>query len=60
MREICLNGTPDEVADQAGEWRDHGVRQMTIGNIGALQPSLRKGLQSSIPFLQALRQLKKL
>ena len=60
LKEALLTGTPDDVVEQAAEWRDQGVRHITVGNITALQPSLRKGLQSTIPFLQAIRKLRNL
>lgn len=55
-----LNGTPEEVIEQAAQWRDHGVRYLVAANVGLLQPSLRKGLASNTPFLKILRGLKKL
>ena len=60
MREYLLNGTPDEVIDQAAEWRDCGVRYMVLTNSSLVQPSLRKGLMSAIPFNKIVRGLKKL
>ena len=60
MREYLLNGTPDEVLDQAAEWRDCGVRYMVLLNSGILQRSLRKGLASAIQFDKVVRGLKKL
>ena len=42
-----LCGTPDEVIDQAAEWRDCGVRYMVLSNLSLLQRSLRKGLASA-------------
>ena len=60
VREVFLNGTPDEVIEQAVQWRDHGVRYMVIANVGFLQPSLRKGLAAMIPFTKIVRGLKKL
>jgi phthiodiolone/phenolphthiodiolone dimycocerosates ketoreductase len=60
MTEIALNGTPDEVIDQAAEYRDQGVRYMVIANIGVLQPNLRKGMTSNLPFAKIIRGLKRL
>jgi phthiodiolone/phenolphthiodiolone dimycocerosates ketoreductase len=60
LREILLNGTPDEVIDQAAEWRDCGVRYLAVMNAGVMQRSLRKGLSSMLPFNKLVRGLKKL
>ncbi len=60
MREYLLNGTPDEVLDQAAEWRDCGVRYLVLTNSSFMQRSLRKGLASAIPFNTIVRGLKKL
>ena len=60
MREILLNGTPDEVIEQAAQWRDCGVRYMVLGNASLLQRSLRKGLTSVQPFNKIVRGVKKL
>jgi phthiodiolone/phenolphthiodiolone dimycocerosates ketoreductase len=60
LKEAFLTGTPDEVIDQAAEWRDHGLRYLVAGNLSFLQPSLRKSLASNAPFFQILRGLKKL
>ena len=60
LRETCLNGTPDEVVDQAAQWRDHGVRYLVVVNLGPLQRSMRKGLASALPFSTVVGRLKKL
>jgi phthiodiolone/phenolphthiodiolone dimycocerosates ketoreductase len=60
MREIVLNGTPDEVVEQAAQWRDCGVRYMVIANIGVIQRSLKKGLSTMAPFAKVVRSLKRL
>ncbi|MGO9509034.1 MAG: hypothetical protein ACLPXZ_17440 [Mycobacterium sp.] len=60
MREFLLNGTPDEVIEQAAQWRECGVRYMVIINGSFLQRSLRKGLASAMPFNTIIRGLKKL
>jgi len=60
MREMFLNGTPDEVIDQAAEWRDCGVRYIVVASYGFLQPSFRKGLESVLPFNKVLTGRKKL
>ncbi len=60
LREYLLNGTPDEVLDQAAEWRDCGVRYMVLINSSFAQRSLRKGLMSAIPFNKIVRGLRKL
>jgi phthiodiolone/phenolphthiodiolone dimycocerosates ketoreductase len=60
LREVLLNGTPDEVIDQAAEWRDCGVRYMVLVNVSFMQRSLRKGLAAVMPFNKIVRGLKKL
>ena len=55
-----LTGTPDEVIDQAAEWRDHGLRYAVIADASSIQPSLRRGLAASVPFARILRGLRKL
>jgi phthiodiolone/phenolphthiodiolone dimycocerosates ketoreductase len=60
LREVLLNGTPDEIIDQAAQWRDCGVRYMVLLNLSPFQRSLRKGLASIQPFNKILRSLKKL
>ena len=45
---LPLCGTPDEVIDQAAEWRDCGVRYLVLTNLSFLQRSLRKGLASAL------------
>jgi phthiodiolone/phenolphthiodiolone dimycocerosates ketoreductase len=59
MREFLLSGTPGDVIDQAAEWRDCGVRYIVLTNSSFVQPSLRKGLTSAIPFGKIVRELKK-
>jgi phthiodiolone/phenolphthiodiolone dimycocerosates ketoreductase len=58
LKETVLTGTPEEVHDQAAEWRDHGVRYIVVCNISFLQPNLRRGLSANIPFIKVLRRLK--
>lgn len=60
LKDALLAGTPDEVVEQAAQWRDHGVRYLVVNNLSYLQPTLRKGLASSAPFFKILRGLKKL
>lgn len=60
LKDALLAGTPDEVVDQAAQWRDHGVRYFVVNNLSYLQPALRKGFASSAPFFKILRGLKKL
>jgi phthiodiolone/phenolphthiodiolone dimycocerosates ketoreductase len=59
-REVFLSGTPDEVIDQAAQWRDRGARYVVVADVSSLQRSLRKGLSASLPFGRILRGLKKL
>ena len=60
LKEAFLTGTPDDVIEQAAQWRDHGLRYAVVVNISTLQPSLRKGLAASIPMTAILRGLKRL
>ena len=60
LKEALLTGTPEDVIDQAAEWRDHGLRYLVVCNVSILQPSLRKSLAASAPFFKILRGLKKL
>ena len=60
LKEASLHGTPDDVVDQVAEWRDHGLRYPVIANISAMQPSLRRGLAATAPFMKILRRLRKL
>jgi phthiodiolone/phenolphthiodiolone dimycocerosates ketoreductase len=60
MREVFLSGTPDEVIDQAAQWRDRGARYVVVADVSSLQRSLRGGLAAMRPFAKILRGLKKL
>jgi phthiodiolone/phenolphthiodiolone dimycocerosates ketoreductase len=60
LREVALNGPPDEVLEQAAEWRDHGVRYIVLMNMTFAQRSLRKGLAGAVPFSRIVHRLKKL
>jgi phthiodiolone/phenolphthiodiolone dimycocerosates ketoreductase len=60
LRSMILTGTPDEVIEQAAEWRDCGVRYLVASNISFLQPRLRNGLASTVPFFRIMRRLRKL
>jgi phthiodiolone/phenolphthiodiolone dimycocerosates ketoreductase len=60
MREIILAGTPQQIIDQAADWRDHGLRYLIVFNLSPLQPSLRRGIGASAPLFKVLRGLKKL
>src|SRR5271166_5742532 len=60
VREVFLSGTPDEVIDQAAQWRDHGARYVVMLDASSLQRSLRNGLAAMMPFARILRGLKKL
>ena len=59
LREFLLNGTAEEVLEQAAEWRDAGVRYLVAANISIMQRSLRKGLASVLPFNRIVRGLRK-
>lgn len=60
LKDAFLTGTPDDVIDQAAEWRDHGLRYLVVCNASILQPDMRKALASSAPFFKILRGLKRL
>jgi len=60
MKEAFLTGTPDDVIDQAAQWRDRGLRHIVVANMNTLQPSLRNGLAASIPLATILLGLNKL
>jgi phthiodiolone/phenolphthiodiolone dimycocerosates ketoreductase len=60
VKEMVLNGTPDEVLDQVAEWRDHGLRYLVVINGSLVNPSLRKTVAASLPHVKVLRGLKKL
>lgn len=60
LKDALLAGTPNEVIDQAAQWRDHGARYLVVNNLSYLQPTVQKGLASSAPFFNILRRLKKL
>ena len=57
---MVLNGTPDEVLEQAAEWRDCGVRYFVLVTpLHAAQPAQR-GSPRPAPFAKIVRGLKKL
>ena len=60
LKDVLLTGTPDEVIDQAAEWRDHGVRYWLPAMSATCSRSLRKASRPSLPFSKILRGLKKL
>jgi phthiodiolone/phenolphthiodiolone dimycocerosates ketoreductase len=60
LRDATLNGPPQEVLEQAAQWRDHGVRYFVLANVSPLQRSVRKGLASARHFNAILRGLKRL
>jgi len=60
VKGMILNGTVDDVLDQAAHWRDHGVRYFVVVNFGPTQPGLRAGLATMAPFNKVVRGLKRL
>lgn len=60
LKECVLTGPPDDVIDQAAEWRDQGVQYPVLCNVSGLQPSLRRGLAATAPFMRVLRKLRRL
>lgn len=60
IRQMVLNGTPEEVVEQASEWRDHGVRYIVLVNMTPMQRSLRTGMAAIPSFNRIVHRLKKL
>ena len=60
LEDALLVGTPDEVIDHVAKLRDHGLRHLVLSNVSILQPSLRKGLATTMPFMSILRGLRRL
>jgi phthiodiolone/phenolphthiodiolone dimycocerosates ketoreductase len=60
VRDMVLDGPPEEVVDQVAEWRDHGVRYVVLINVSPFQRSLRRGLASMPPFAKIVHRLRKL
>jgi tRNA U34 5-methylaminomethyl-2-thiouridine-forming methyltransferase MnmC len=60
VEELFAVGTPDEVIDQLAEFRDRGLRYLVVGNAGAIQPSLRKSVAATAPYIKVVRGLRKL
>jgi phthiodiolone/phenolphthiodiolone dimycocerosates ketoreductase len=60
VKGMMLHGTPDEVLEQAAVWRDHGVRHIVVVNFGPMQPDVRTGLATMLPFNAVVRGLKRL
>jgi|EndMetStandDraft_2_1072991.scaffolds.fasta_scaffold12835_2 phthiodiolone/phenolphthiodiolone dimycocerosates ketoreductase len=60
VEELFVVGMPNDVVDQIAEFRDHGLRCLAVGNIGAIQPSLSKSAAATAPYVKTLRALKKL
>jgi phthiodiolone/phenolphthiodiolone dimycocerosates ketoreductase len=59
-KEFFLTGTPDEVIEQAAEWRDCGMDYPVLANLSAVQPSMRRGFAANVPFMKILRRLRRL
>ncbi len=60
LKESFLTGTPDEILAQAAEWRSRGLGYAVLSNISVLQPSMRRGLGSTVPFARIVRGLRRL
>lgn len=60
VRNSLLCGTPDEIVDQAAEWRDCGVRYLVIADITLMQRKFRKGLAGVASSVKVVRGLKRL
>jgi phthiodiolone/phenolphthiodiolone dimycocerosates ketoreductase len=60
VKGMILNGTVDDVLEQAAAWRDHGVRYIVVVNFGPMQPNVRGALATMLPFNKVVRGLKRL
>ena len=60
VEELFAVGTPDDVIGQIAEFRDRGLRHLVVGNAGAIQPSLRKSVATTGPYIKVVRGLRKL
>ncbi|GFG54670.1 LLM class flavin-dependent oxidoreductase [Mycolicibacterium agri] len=60
LQQCLLTGTPDEIVDQVAEWRDFGLEYGVFANASLMQPSFKKAVAASAPFLQMLRKVRKL
>ncbi|QNI05368.1 LLM class flavin-dependent oxidoreductase [Mycobacterium kubicae] len=60
LRQSLLTGTADEILDQLAAYRDHGVRYPVLLNASPIQPKLRRGLSTALPFMKILRGLRKM
>ena len=59
--DMLLNGTPEEVIEQAAQWRDCGVRYMVLMNCERLcSGACVRGWRRCRPFNKIIRGLKKL
>jgi phthiodiolone/phenolphthiodiolone dimycocerosates ketoreductase len=60
VKGMVLNGTVDDVLEQAAQWRDYGVRYIVVVNFGPMVPSLRGAVSTLLPFNKVVRRLKQL
>lgn len=60
LSQSILNGTPEEVLEQAAELRDAGLRYAVVVNMSSAQPDMKRGMAATVPFVRTLRQLRKL
>jgi phthiodiolone/phenolphthiodiolone dimycocerosates ketoreductase len=60
LTESILNGTPDEVLEQAAELRDAGLRYAVVVNMSGAQPDMKRGMAATVPFVRILRRLRSL
>jgi phthiodiolone/phenolphthiodiolone dimycocerosates ketoreductase len=60
VKGMVLNGTIDDVLEQAAQWRDHGVRYIVVVNFGPMQPGVRSAIATVRPFNKVVRGLKTL
>jgi phthiodiolone/phenolphthiodiolone dimycocerosates ketoreductase len=60
VKGMMLDGTVDDILEQAAVWRDHGVHYVVVVNFGPMQPNVRGALGTMLPFNKVVRGLKRL
>ncbi|MFB7873739.1 LLM class flavin-dependent oxidoreductase [Nocardia sp. NPDC056064] len=60
IREYCVTGTPTQIQDQLAEWRDGGLEYPVLVNVSSFRPDVTRGLSSGVPFIRALRKIRRL
>jgi phthiodiolone/phenolphthiodiolone dimycocerosates ketoreductase len=60
VKGMVLNGTVDDVLQQAAQWLDHGVRYLVVVNFGPMQPGVHSAIATVRPFNKVVRGLKRM